>query len=202
MDQSQIKEIIGKDQYWTCMAFFQELLERQSDFKIIMTEGCFSLFKIFSPILEKRRIKNRCGQIITDKSIDLYLDDINVSLEKSSDSNRADILLVDDIIIYGRNINKTIDKILGNFNDSDNIEKIKEGILVRAMMESLPTSRIKKEYKNNVQVSGFGSKENWKQLSSRFSTLRKASDIEFEDIQRNSPTNKIHMKTLKSKTMN
>lgn len=177
IDEKRAIEILGEEIYYDCIAFFQEILERNSEYKIILTRRCFTLFKIFYPILIQKGIGNQYGKIITDKALGLYSDEITELLLNSIDSENAVVLVVDDIIIYGRTINSILDEIVSKANEYEMRRNLIDNMLVRCIMQNKFKSQIKEEYSKMILAQSFGSKSNWKKLSSKFSALIKSANI-------------------------
>lgn len=177
IDESNAIRIIGEELYYDCISLFQEIFERKCDYKVIMTRRCFSLFKIFSPILFQKGITNQYGEIITDKAISFHYDKIVDSLNASINGNNISTLIVDDIIIFGRTINAIIDSVLSKFGDDYLKDQLTDHILVKCIMKNKYCSQIKNEYLKMVLSQSVGSKSDWKRLSCEFSTLIKSSNI-------------------------
>lgn len=73
VDKETAENILGSQKYKTCHDFFKDFLQSSCSYKIIMTRRCFSLFRIFLPILNGENIHNAEGtQIITDKAISIH----------------------------------------------------------------------------------------------------------------------------------
>lgn len=177
IDEKRAIEILGEERYYDCISFFQEVLERNSKYKLILTRRCFTLFKIFYPILIQKGIENQYGKIITDKALCLYSDEITELLLSSINDENASVLVVDDIIIYGRTINSILDKIVSKIDEYDMRKKLTDNMLVRCIMQNKFKSQIKEDYSKIVLAQSFGSKSNWKKLSSKFSALIKSANV-------------------------
>jgi hypothetical protein len=171
-NEETIKIILGTEIYEECFAFFQEMCERNCEYKVLMTRRCFSLYKIFKPILEEYGIYNMYGKIITDKAMAFYMDDI-VDKFKTASENSVVIAIFDDIIIYGRTINSLINMLLNNLQTTDNEEHYINHILVRSIMENRHGLQIKEKYRKIVTPQMHGARQEWKNISCKFSSLIK-----------------------------
>lgn len=90
-----------------------------------MTRRCFSLYKIIAPILLSKGISNKCGEIITDHALPLRINDISnelMSQIKNKDLKTDTVIVVYDIIIYGRTVNNLLDSIISGVKDAKNIK--------------------------------------------------------------------------------
>lgn len=176
---AQIKDILGENLYNICYEFFQEVHERNSKYKILMTRRCFSLYKIFKPILEADGIKNEYGTIITDKAVELYLDEIINSFKKEKNKKNTVVTIFDDIIIYGRTINSLIDKLFNGVTDysCELIGLLADNVVVRCMVESQYANKIKEVYRDRVIADVYASRKKWRFISSKFSETIKFCDV-------------------------
>lgn len=164
-----VVSVLGEELYNECISFFKEFFERKSEYKIILTRRCFSLFKIFEPILKSKGIENKYGIIITDKSMDLYLDIMRKRLDDATDDDDAIVLIIDDIIIYGRTINGMVEKIIDNKLSRLNY------VLIRCMLKNQCDSQIKRDFNEVLFPQLLGLKTEWKKVSRKFSTLIKST---------------------------
>lgn len=167
------KKILGKDLYDDCYSFFRECLIRKSMYKIILTRRCFSLFKIFSVILKADGIENEYGTIITDNAVSLNMEEIRRALNDKNESGygSASVLIIDDIIIYGRTINELLNRIFDSVNTVPFF-----GLRVICMVKSTG-SIIDEKYKDLILSRYGASSVGWKKYSYKFSKLIKAADI-------------------------
>ncbi len=167
------KRILGDDLYDDCYNFFRECFMRRSLYKIILTRRCFSLFKIFSVILKADRIDNQYGTIITDNAVSLNKTMIREALSNKNEEGfgSASVLIIDDIIIYGR----TINELLSHIFDSVKIDYLLR-LRVICMIENTG-SMIDEKYRNLVLSHKGASSVEWKKYSYKFSRLIKAADI-------------------------
>ncbi|MDE6021510.1 MAG: hypothetical protein K2H01_11020 [Ruminococcus sp.] len=145
-----VKGILGEAFYQCCHSFFADLLCSQSDYKIIMTRRCFSLYKIFSRILINEGLKNKEGTtIITDKAIALHADKIREAVHKSieSDYGHAAVYIADDIIVFGRTISSVADEIFSLLQNDDDCANYTEHLAIRSIVMSSDASKMKDIYK-------------------------------------------------------
>lgn len=163
------KEILGEDLFDDTLSFFEEIFERNSEFKIILTRRCFSLFKIFREIL-KDRLTNQHGCIITDNNIELYFSEIQKAIEFPTIEDAASVIIADDIIIYGRTISGVISNISYGLNE-DYLQRIRA-----ICMAKNSGSFIEKKYENLIFPRKGVSPLKWKEISNKFSRLIKATD--------------------------
>lgn len=164
IDREKVKEILGEVIYNKCYALFKELLESSARYKIVMTRRCFSLYKIFAPILAEDGIENAKGtQILTDRSVPIHLSQIQEALQSDS------ILIVDDVIIYGRTIGVLLDKIVPSSAKSFNA--IKQNIHVLCLVKNMNYSRLKKEYAELITWYVSAYDDSWRVWSVQLSTL-------------------------------
>ncbi len=97
--EAGLKEILG-DYYEDVKAFFYKCIyDGEYEYKVFMSRRCFVLFQLFMLVFQNEgREVDQGGQIIiTDKGIIRYREGLNQAKK---------ILLVDDILIYGRTIEK------------------------------------------------------------------------------------------------
>lgn len=167
------KEILGKDLYDDCYSFFRECFTRKSMYKIILTRRCFSLFKIFSVILKADGIENEYGMIITDNAVSLNMEEIRSALGDKNERGygSASVLIIDDIIIYGRTINELLNRIFDSVN-TDSFFRLRVICMVKNT-----GSIIDEKYKDLILSRYGASSVGWKKYSYKFSKLIKAADI-------------------------
>ena len=181
---------LGKPLYSHYVSLFQEVFERKSKFKIILTRRCFSLYKIIEPFLSHYQIKNSYGEIITDNALPLRINEISEVLmsqiqDKDADANsKSDsVIVVDDIIIYGRTINNLLDRIISgvrrvkHIKDEETTRMILNHMRVLCITRNLWNSKIKDEYKPLVSARSYSTALTWKRKSCRFSELIKSLDV-------------------------
>lgn len=166
--EEQVRKTLGDELFEECISFFEEMYERRSEYKIMLTRRCFSLYKVFKPILEARNITNQYGTVITDNAIDFYIDDIKRALTDPPIEGAASVLVVDDIIIYGRTINTILTRLLDQISS--------DAIRVICLFQS-SKSCISKKYESFVLPRYGVSSLKWKECSSIFSRLIKKADI-------------------------
>lgn len=171
MQENQICEILGEDLFDLCFSFFEEVFNRRSSYKIILTRRCFSLFKIFEPVLKNHYVQNY-GKIITDNSINANMADIRAVLKKPPQEGAVSVLVVDDIIIYGRTINSILDGIFNSTIDETEQENLKVMSVIMSTQNCL-----KDAYTRLVMPRKVVSSVGWKDYSYLFSKLIKASDV-------------------------
>lgn len=184
-EQNAINKL-GESLYYYCVSLFQEVFERQSTFKIIMTRRCFSLYKIIAPILSSKGISNRCGEIITDHALPLRINEISKALMnqiQNKDSKSDTVIVVDDIIIYGRTVNNLLDNIISGVKDANNIENneithmLLNHMRVLCITQNLWNSKIRDEYKPLVLARTYSTSLTCKNKSCKFSELIKSADV-------------------------
>lgn len=165
------REILGNVLFDQCFSFFKEVFCRKSEFKIILTRRCFSLFKIFAPILEAHGIRNsEKTTIITDNAIDANIEEIKMTLKRQNVSGIASVLIVDDIIVYGRTIHAILDRIL---DDSDST---KNNLRIMCIVNSVQ-NHLNEKYSDLILTRYTASSVGWKEYSYIFSKLIKAFDV-------------------------
>lgn len=168
LSEEQVKYILGEPLFEECLSFFEEMFERVSEYKIILTRRCFSLFKVFDPILRSKNIKNMHGTIISDNAIDFYIDKIRDVLNSPPHLGTASVIIIDDIIIYGRTVSTVLDRLFMN--------EPKRNIQVLCMFHNTK-SLLSTEYSELV-ISRYGASSlEWKEYSCAFSRLIKSADI-------------------------
>ena len=120
-----------------------------------MTKRCFSVDKIFLPILTSKGINNEYGKIISDKALPFYSEDINTILSDSKNNNIS-VLIMDDIIIFGRTINSLIEQIMSRVEMSQ--DQLLDKVLVRCIWQNKYKKKIRKVcsssgvcYKNGLE---------------------------------------------------
>lgn len=176
--EKSIKEILGEELYEACFSYFLELYERKSHYKIIMTRRCFSLYKIFKPILESNGYHNCFGEILTDKAVEFYIEEI-AECFKNSKNEELVLTVFDDVIIYGRTINGWLDTFIEKMTKHTNFsnKRIKDCVLVRCLMYSQFCPQIKEAYKDMIIPNYYGNKKDWQFFSNGFSTVIKYCDV-------------------------
>ncbi len=174
--ETYIIEQIGSTLYDECITFFQEFYERKSDYKLIMTRRCFVLFKIFKPILSYKNIENEYGTIITDKALELYSNDITNALKSSDDEDDTKVLLIDDIIIFGRTIKNTIDDILQDIDEAER-ELYLNKLLAFCIYKKPNCEHLKGAEKRIIFARTSSHNSNWKSYSCKFSSIIKALPV-------------------------
>lgn len=164
------KKILGDELFDDCFRYFKNILVSRCKYKIILTRRSFSLFKIFRVILNMHGI-TPYGIIITDNAIPLFLSDLQNELINKTKEDAISILIIDDIIIYGRTINKILTEIL-NTPNSESRNQIHVMCIVKNS-----GSCLKPEYEDLVLSYYGASSLDWKRYSYIFSKLIKALDI-------------------------
>lgn len=168
LSEIQVKDILGESLFEDCLSFFEEMYNRESEYKVILTRRCFSLYKIFAPILKQRGIVNVHGTILTDNAIALYMDKIEHVLTSPPVPGTASVIIIDDIIIYGRTVSGLLNRLLEK-GDRENIRVL---CLFRNTKSLVPT-----EYSDLILSRYGASSLEWKRYSCAFSKLIKCADI-------------------------
>lgn len=168
LTEEQVKYILGETLFEECLTFFEEMFERVSEYKIILTRRCFSLFKVFSPILNSKKMRNMHGIIISDNAIDFYMDKIREVLNSPPIPGTAPVMIIDDIIIYGRTVSTILNRLLVN--------EPKGNIQVLCMFHNT-NSLLTLEYSELVLSRYGASSLEWKEYSCAFSRLIKSADV-------------------------
>ncbi len=170
MREEHAREVLGGALFDICFSFFEEVFSRKSEYKIILTRRCFSLYKIFAPILKEQGIENSNGVIITDNAIDIKMEEIRKALTNPPEEGVASVIIVDDIIIYGRTLNAILDKIF----DKDSKE-IRDNLRIMSIVKSVQNC-LNEEYSNLILARHIASSIEWKKYSYAFSKLIKSSE--------------------------
>lgn len=168
LSEEQVKYILGETLFEECLSFFEEMFERVSEYKIILTRRCFSLFKIFAPILRSKNMRNMYGTIISDNAIDFYIDEIREALISPPKPRTASVIILDDIIIYGRTVSSVLNRLL--------TDGPKHNIQVLCMFHNT-NSLLSAEYSELVLSRYGASSLEWKDYSGAFSRLIKSADV-------------------------
>ena len=137
VDSRQIQSLLGNAFYWRCHDFFLDFFNRQCEYKILMTRRCFSLFKIFAPILKEEGYENKHGVIITDRAIPFYASKIARAIRFSTEHSIA-VILADDIIIYGRTVSTILKQLEGmcSLNTKDFTRHVRVSCIVMNQEDS------------------------------------------------------------------
>lgn len=99
-----VREILG-EYYEDLKAFFKKWIQdNEHEYKVFMSRRCFVLYQLFRIILmeEGDNIDSNSRIIITDKGIVHHEDGLREAKR---------ILLVDDVLVYGRTLNSMYDKL-------------------------------------------------------------------------------------------
>lgn len=170
--EEQLKEILGEGLFEDCSSFYEEVFQRKSEYKIILTRRGFSLFKIFAPILKEKGIVNTYGKIITDQALDYYMDNVKEAVKNPKIPSSASVIIVDDIIIFGRTIKNIVERILSNIE-----EKYAENLRILCITWNSANTKILKDYGKLVIPRSYSSSLGWKKQSGLFSKVIKVTDI-------------------------
>lgn len=169
MYEKLAREILGQELFDDTISFFNEIFERSSEFKIILTRRCFSLFKIFREIL-KSDIGESYGHIITDNNVELYFNEIQKAIATMPKKGAAPVIIADDIVIFGR----TVGNIIGSISDQIEEECAKQ---IRAISIARNSGSFFAKKYDHLMLTRHGvSPLEWKEISNKFSRLIKATD--------------------------
>jgi len=98
-----LAEVLG-DYYEDVKNFFHRCIKEKHEYKVFMSRRCFVLYQLFSDILQEggEDITQTGQTIITDKGCINY---------RAGLKDAKKVLLIDDILIYGRTIEKVYSKL-------------------------------------------------------------------------------------------
>lgn len=159
-----MKELFG-DGYDSIKEIFYRLcISEEFQYKILVTRRAYLLYEIFASIFqlcqEKRPDSSRIfeikGEVYNSHSLD--------SIEVSNNNSEKNYLIFDDIIVHGRAINNTIQKLLDKKIALDRIS-------VWCLLEKEPANCLKEEYQNRILVYKLCNEEVWKTFSDDLTAL-------------------------------
>ena len=178
-----VKRILGREVYFDLLAWIDDIRSYKADYTVFVVRRSFVLMQIFTDIWEQETGRKLDAFFyITDSAILTVCDQIAEFYE--CNSYFPSIMLCDDIIIHGRNINNLIDDIENRLKEllPDVDERLLIYELERAIRISVYTCSkdgvlLEKRYESSLRMYRKESYSFLHVLSSNISTLILNSEV-------------------------
>lgn len=180
------RSVLGEDNYKMLGRFYDSILESRAEYKVVLARKCLNLLNVYYWCRKKEHPDN------TKFSSLFYSDNTLISsIPKIAMSyvlfNRVpDILIIDDILIHGRTLNKLIDEFIDKLTDYLNYcdvnkkrQEVEADVLcflkIKVMVQNDKPLLIKEEYYKRLELldgrKSLREAAKWHDLSSRTSRL-------------------------------
>ncbi len=151
--------------------FYKRIAKDRYKYVIIVPRKCLTEFKCVSKADADIFVSGKTT-FMTTKGFVRYRDQIRKEVDSNAELPDNYMAIVDDIMIYGRGINRFINQLLDSFNSAESRQKLIKKIYLEIFIESNNKFQIDKEYEEILEE-----RYNCYFSYSQYSAVKHASDL-------------------------
>lgn len=180
------RSVLGEEHYKMLGRFYDSILESRAEYKVVLTRKCFNLLNVYHWCRKKQLPDDTkfSSQYYSDNTLISSIPKIAMSYVLF---NRIpDLLIIDDILIHGRSINKLVDEFIDKLTDYLNYCNVKKErkeverdvlcfLKIKVMVQNDKPLLLKGQYYQRLELldgaESIWNAAKWHDLSSRTSRL-------------------------------